>query len=231
MVSNRDCIYINGESSDKYDIYIDTPPVPPMAIKRGTLYKVGGESDIFAEENGYENITVKIRAYSFYRPDFDNTEFNWWLNGAKTLQTSRFSKFFYKVLRVSVVSSSQIADGEKIKYEISFLCEPFKYFADNPEIKLEVLTTVENNGKIFCRPIYNFTISGNFAIDVNGEIFTVYNDKESRNVTIDCENMMVYDDDKSFLRNSGYFPLLNVGTNKIKIAGANSGKVKMNARC
>lgn len=230
MVS-KDYIYINGVSSNDYGLYIDTPPIPPMMVRRGSLYSTGAENDGFTDENGYDNITVKIRAYSFFQPDFDNTELNWWLNGAKTLQTSRFSKYFYKVLKVSAISSSQIAEGQRIMYEIFFLCQPFKYFVDNQPIELKPLTIIENKGKIFSRPIYKFKISGEFKIAVNNVFFTVENTEKDREITIDCENMVVYDAEKHFLRTVGNFPLLNIGNNRVGILGATTGTVKVNARC
>lgn len=189
-VSSKDYIYINGVSSNTVGLYIDMPPVPPIALRRGTNYNVGGEADAFSLENGYDDITVKIKAFVFYAEDFDNSELNSYLNNVKTLQTSRNTKFYYKVKRVTSVSASVSADGKKIKYDISFLCYPFKYYVENPEIPLTHGIIIENKGKLFSRPVFRFNVSGTLKLDVNGTAITVFNMRNDADVVVDCERMI-----------------------------------------
>lgn len=232
MINSKDYIYINGVSSDTVGLYIDTPPVPPTALRRGTSYNLGGEADVFSLENGYDDITVKIKAFVFFAEDFDNSELNSYLQNVKTLQTSRNTKFYYKVKRVTSVSASVSADGKKIKYEISFLCYPFKYFVDNPEIPLTHGIIIENNGKLFSRPVFKFTVSKMFKLAVNGTELTVFNKQNDADVVVDCERMIAYSGNE-MLKTSGYFPMLAVGQNKVTW-GAQSltaASVIVNARC
>lgn len=232
MINSKDYIYINGVSSDTVELYIDTPPVPPMALRRGTNYNVGGEADAFSLENGYDDITVKIKAFVFYAEDFDNSELNSYLNNVKTLQTSRNTKFYYKVKRVTSVSASVSADGKKIKYDISFLCYPFKYYVENPEIPLTHGIIIENKGKLFSRPVFRFNVSGTLKLDVNGTAITVFNMRNDADVVVDCERMIAYSGNE-MLKTSGYFPMLAVGQNKITWAAreVSSASVIVNARC
>lgn len=233
-IKSKDYIYINGVSSDSVGLYIDTPPLPPTALRRGSSYNVGSEADGFSLENGYDDITVKIKAFVFYAKDFDNSELNSYLNGAKTLQTSRNTKFYYKVKRITSVSASVMSDGEKIKYEISFLCYPFKYYVDNPEIPISNGAIIENTGKLFSRPVFRFTVTGPLQLTVNGSRFDVENNEVDREIVIDSETgrMMAYSGNV-MLRTSGYFPLLAVGQNKISWSAysTKSASVIVNARC
>lgn len=231
-VSSKDYIYINGVSSNTVGLYIDMPPVPPIALRRGTNYNVGGEADAFSLENGYDDITVKIKAFVFYAEDFDNSELNSYLNNVKTLQTSRNTKFYYKVKRVTSVSASVSADGKKIKYDISFLCYPFKYYVENPEIPLTHGIIIENKGKLFSRPVFRFNVSGTLKLGVNGTAITVFNMRNDANVVVDCERMIAYSGNE-MLKTSGYFPMLAVGQNKITWAAREvlSASVIVNARC
>lgn len=232
MINSKDYIYINGVSSDTVGLYIDTPPVPPMALRRGTNYNVNAEEDAFSLENGYDDITVKIRAFVFFADDFDNSEIYAFLNGAKTLQTSRNSKFFYKVKRITGVSANSSADGKRINYEITFLCNPFKYYVDNIEIPLTNGAIIENNGKIFSRPVFKFNVTRTLVLDVNGTELTVYNKEDNADVIIDCEKMIAYSGTQ-MLMTAGYFPLLAVGQNMIKwnARESSSASVIVNARC
>lgn len=231
-VSSKDYIYINGVSSNTVGLYIDMPPVPPIALRRGTNYNVGGEADAFSLENGYDDITVKIKAFVFYAEDFDNSELNSYLNNVKTLRTSRNTKFYYKVKRVTSVSASVSADGKKIKYDISFLCYPFKYYVENPEISLTHGIIIENKGKLFSRPVFRFNVSGTLKLDVNGTAITVFNMRNDADVVVDCERMIAYSGNE-MLKTSGYFPMLAVGQNKITWAAREvlSASVIVNARC
>lgn len=233
-IKSKDHIYINGISSDSVGLYIDMPPVPPMAIRRGSSYNTGSEADVFSLENGYDDITVKIKAFVFYAEDFDNSEFYSYLNGAKTLQTSRNTKFYYKVKRVTSVSASVTADGNNIKYEISFLCYPFKYYVDNPEIPITNGIVIENKGKLFSRPVFRFTVTGPLQLTVNGSIFNVENNDADQEIVIDCENgRMIAYSGNVMLRTKGYFPMLAVGQNKItwNAYSTKSASVIVNARC
>lgn len=152
------------------------------------------------------------------------------------MQTSRNTKFYYKVRKVSSVSASVSIDGKKIKYEISFLCDPFKYYVENPEIKLKNGDIVENNGKLFSRPVFKINASGEFTVDVNGTQITINNPSDSQpiDIVIDCEKMIVYTGNE-MLKTSGKFPLLAVGNNKITWSGQNADNISMsvivNGRC
>lgn len=231
-IKSKDYIYINGISSDSVGLYMDIPPVPPMALRRGSSYNVGGETDVFSLENGYDDINIKIKAFVFYAEDFDNSGLYSYLNGAKTLQTSRNSKFYYKVKRITSVSPSVASDGKMIKYEITFLCEPFKYYVDNPEISISNGMIVENRGKLFSRPVLRFTVTGNLKITVNGSQLEIENTENEKEIVIDSERMIAYSGNQ-LLKTSGYFPMLAVGQNKISWTAdsAKNVSVEVNSRC
>jgi len=218
---SQDYILINGNSSHDVGLWIDTPPVPPMAKQRYTQYQTGADTDSVISDDSFENIIVKITAYQFFTPDFDNRKIYHFLKDAKTLQTSRFSDFYYKVLKVFVQNPESSHNGSRIKYQIEFECEPFKYSISNimQEISPGIIL---NSGNRYCRPLWvvvpdaeHIGDEGRCELKVNGETFTIFNGLKVP-CCIDCQKIAVYTETEIITqRTSGKFPFLASGENSV----------------
>lgn len=217
---SQDYILINGNSSHDVDLWIDTPPVPPMAKRRYTQYQTGADTDSVIPDDSFENISIKITAYQFFTPDFDNRRIYHFLKDAKTLQTSRFSDFYYKVLKVFVQNPESSHNGSRIKYQIEFECEPFKYSISNimQEISPGIIL---NSGNRYSCPLWVVNPTSGIAGDaqckltVNGEEFVIYNGLQVP-CCIDCQKMVAYTETEIITqRTSGKFPFLASGDNSV----------------
>lgn len=187
---SKDFFKINGVSSETVGIYVDTPPVPPMAHKKYTNYFYDVDDDYV-----YEDIKFTIRFFTFYNEDFDNSAIYAFLHNAETLEISRLSGYYYKIKDFEVQQPNVSYDGAKIEYQVDFTLEPFKYKTDNPEIELDTTseTTVINNGTHFCKPTFNISLAGDsgqtdVSIYVNDVEFKI-EDVGSGNIVVDSETM------------------------------------------
>lgn len=219
--NSPDYILINGKSSHDVGLWIDTPPVPPMAKQRYTQYQTGADTDSVLPDDSFENIIIKVTAYQFFTPDFDNRKIYNFLKDAKTLQTSRFHDFYYNVLKVYVNSPESSSNGSRIKYQIEFECEPFKYSTSNIMQEIENQATVINSGNRYSRPLWVVTpieeiqSEGICDLTVNGETFRIYNGLDTP-CCIDCQRMVVYTNTEIITqRATGKFPFLASGENII----------------
>ncbi len=237
-IESPDYIYINGVPGSDVGLYVDTPPVPPMPIQRGNSYKNGGLTDTYILEDSYDDITLKIKCFVFFSDNFDNSNINEYLSNPKTLQLSRLNKYYYKVRKITSVSVSQSFDGKKIKYEITFLCEPFKYFIDNPLIEVKSGDILTNRGNLICQPTYYIVGERTTEIifAVNGTEFGIELSKANEEIIVDCGQMIAYQviDGTPIMRTTkGLFPFMAAGQNKIVVTGPNritSMKIKLNER-
>lgn len=212
-LTSKDYIIVNGVNSNTIGLYIDTPPVPPMARQRYTEYQTGSDTDGVSPDGTFENIILPITAYQFFTENFDNRDIYNFLKGAKTIQTSRFNDYYYKVQKFFVSASESKYNGKRIRYTIDFECQPFKYAIENPmeDISAGYIT---NRGNRYSRPIWTITGSGTGLFTVNGETLTIYN--LNGTIAIDCEKMIAYY--KNAIANAstiGKFPFLAVGENYV----------------
>ncbi|MBR1527667.1 MAG: hypothetical protein IJ642_00015 [Oscillospiraceae bacterium] len=213
-IISSDYIIVNGISSNTIGLYIDTPPVPPMAQQRYTEYQTGADTDGVSPDDTFENIRLTVTAYQFFSENFDNTVIYDYLKNAKTLRTSRFSNYEYRVQKLSGVQTESQHNGKKIKYQINFDCKPFKYAVENPMEDISQGTII-NTGNRYCKPVWTITGEGEEAhLIVNGEVLKIFNLHDT--LAIDCEKMLAYY--PNAIANSstlGNFPFLAPGDNTI----------------
>lgn len=219
MVTSPDYFYVNGVSSETVGLYVDTPPVPPLATQRITKWSTGLDMDSFSPDDVWENITLTVNAYVFFPESFNLGAVYAFLADAKTLQLSRFATRYLKVVQVNGVTPQQQHDGRRIKLQIKFTCSPFKYHTSNPEHTMDGQHVyLENTGTRFSRPIYkiNHSLLGETTLSVNGETMIISKDAANP-IIVDCEKMLAYSEgghnETKFTR--GLFPFLNVGDNLI----------------
>lgn len=214
MISD-DYILVNGVSSATVGLWVDTPPVPPMARQRVTTWQTGGDMDVTAPDDAYEDIKIPVSAYVFFRRgDFDLSRIYAFLSDAKTLQLSRFANRFFKVRSVDGITPQAQYDGQRIKIAIAFTCAPFKYHVSNGEITPS--GTVENPGTRYARPVYKIMHSGGCTLTVNGEVLTVAAGASSP-IFVDAERMAAYDQNGAVQtqHTAGLYPFLQPGLNTV----------------
>lgn len=215
-IVSGDYILINGISSNTVGLYIDTPPVPPMAKQRYTQYQTGADTDSVSPDDSFENITLTVNAYQFFAESFDNRAVYDFLKNAETLQTSRFVNFLYKVQKFSVQNPQASFDGKKIQYRIDFECEPFKYAVEN---SLQTISagTITNLGNRYSRPVWVVTGNGggDCILTVNGAEFKIGGNLNTA-CCVDCQRMMAYTSTAVVTQTTtGKFPFLAVGENTV----------------
>ena len=232
--TSPDFIKVNGVLSSAVGLWIDTPPVPPMAQQRITSAKGGLDFDISVRDDVWDDITLKIDAYVFFTSDdFDLSPVYAYLADAQTLEISRFPGFYFKVRSVKAVSPQHQHDGERVKLSLQFVCKPFKYFTDNEYIPFDG-EKITNPGTRFCRPVYHITGAQTVTLTVNGSAFTI-SGAESEDLYIDSERLLCWRMNGAAAENilpktSGQFPFLQPGSNNVSIS-AGTLTVKLNARC
>lgn len=215
-IISPDYILINGISSNTVGLYIDTPPVPPMAHQRYTQYQVGADTDIVSSDDSFENIKITVNAFQFFPENFDNRTIYEFLKDAQTLQTSRFHNFLYRIQKLTVQNPESSHNGKKIRYRIDFECEPFKYAVENP---MEDISqgSITNFGDRYSRPVWTVTGNGggDCILTVNGEEFKIFNNLNEA-ACLDGERMMVYTNSQIITQHtSGNLPFLAVGENSV----------------
>lgn len=234
MILSKDWFKINGVSSDTVGIYVDTPSVPPMAQQRYMQYTTGTDEDGTTPDDTYEDIEYVLTFYTFNRTDFDNSDIYAFLANAKTLEISRLNGFYFKVRQVYVDTPENVMKGEKIRYTITFILAPFKYFTSEEEITLKNGSIVTNYGTRYCKPTFYITTSdnGDVTIIVNGATFQLLNLVKGQTVTVDTSRYIAYvGNEILYNRTVGQFPFLASGDNYISWSGSVSSlKVLKNER-
>ena len=169
-------------------------------------------------DDSFESIQVVVKCYTFFPQDFDNRDIYGFIFPAKTLKTSRFSDCFYKVQSVSVSSPKSIQNGQRVQYDITFTCEPFKYAVENPRVDVVNGTNVHNTGNRFAKPSYTIEGTGDVALITSGVPFSITG--LNGVATIDSEKGLAYTaTDIINVYTSGNFPLLMPGQNVVGWTG------------
>lgn len=213
-----DYILINDVSSNTVNVWIDTPPMPPKAVKKTQSISIPGREDVITTNGEYEDIELPIIAYVFEK-DYNPSALYEWMENAQTLKTSLSSDYYYKVKKVNGVTPSYSGHG-KYRLDLSFICDPYRYSTANSKKESTAKSfTINNAGKAYSKPVYIVHGSGEItlkAIDDANKI-TVYNVTDK--VTIDCERLIAYDSNNNPLITAGLFPFLNAGNNSITVTG------------
>ena len=220
-LTSQDYFIVNGTSSATVGLYVDTPPVPPMAQQRVTTWATGIDMDSASPDDVWENITLTLNTYVFFRDDdFSLADVYAFLADAKTLQLSRFTNRFFKVRQVKAVTPQMQYDGQRIKIQISFICAPFKYHVDNEEIVVNT-DIITNPGTRYSRPVYKITHSGACTLTVNGQELNIASAASSP-IFIDAERMFAYNSagENQTKYTTGKYPFLQPGQNAIASTGS-----------
>lgn len=197
-IISPDYFTLDGVSSASAGIYVDTPPVPPMAKQRYTTWQTALDSDGCTPDDVFDNITLTFSCYCFFTENFDMSALYSFLQGKRTLQYTRMPGRFFKIRQLGGITPAQQYDGKRIKMSISFICDPFKYHTANSAVTPEN-SGVTNPGTRFSRPIYNIVKSSAGAeakVTVNGQVLKLLSGSP-QNVTVDAERMIAYNTDNN----------------------------------
>lgn len=233
VITSPDFLIVDGVSSETIGLYIDTPPVVPMAAQRVSQWATGIDADFFQQDDVFDPVKISIPAYLFFRKsDFDLSNVYAFFANAKKIQLSRFSGRYLKIRAVSGITPAHQWDGERIKMKIDLLCDPFKYFSSNEPFSV-IDPAVTNPGTRYSRPLYKITHSGSGCnLVVNGQICKIQSWTDKNGITtqppspiwIDAERMIAYSMTGTQKVNAtkftdGAFPFLMPGQNTAYTTG------------
>lgn len=232
-IISPDSFILDGVSSASVGLYVDTPPVPPLAKQKYTTWQNAADSDGCTPDDVFNNITLTFSCYYFFAEDFDLSALYSFLQDKKILQYSRMPDRFFKIRQLSGITPAQQYDGKRIKLSISFICDPFKYHIVNEWITPEN-NVVTNPGTRYSRPIYKITHSGACAISVNNQVLqiaqkvttvnsdgTTTDEYSASPIYVDAEKMVAYDGNNTNQTKftTGPFPYLSPGENLVTVSG------------
>ena len=225
-IQSPDYFTIDGVSSETVGLYVDTPPIPPLAKQRYTTYKTGVDMDVSTPDDVFENITLSFSCFMFMKnDDFSLSAVYGFLQSGNKLAFSRFPNRYFKIQQLGGVNPSQQYDGNKIKLSVSFICSPFKYHTSNDEISPEN-NIINNPGTRYSRPLYKIVKSsaGSAAsITVNQTDTLQLLATSPQAVTVDAEHMIAFETsgthDNCTRFTYGLFPFLSPGANVITCDG------------
>lgn len=156
---SKDKMYINGVSSDTVGIFVDTPPMPPMAEEIVEEINIIGRAESNYYHTGtYKDITITVNCYIFDYGDHPDLIYKY-LRGAKTLSFSSADDYYYKVKRVAGLTPSYNGKG-KNTLSVQFICSPFKYAVNQQTVTFQrgedetKTVQVFNAGTVYAEPIF-----------------------------------------------------------------------------
>lgn len=231
VLTSPDYVIMDGVSSETVGLYIDTPPVVPMAQQRYSQYSVGVDADIFRRDDVFEPIKISIPGYVFFRgTDFDLSAVYAFFVNAEKIQLSRFADRYLKIRAVSGITPAHQYDGARIKIKIDLICDPFKYFSSNEPFSPDD-PIITNPGTRYSRPVYKITHNGACQLVVNGQRLKIYSTAPSP-IFIDSGRMIAYSstDQNATMHTEGIFPFLAAGENIVYTTGDSTLEITGNWR-
>lgn len=220
-MTGKDYIILDGISSKEVGLYVDTPPLPPMALRKYSMFETEelGQS-LTLGHDFFEDVTLNISCFVFdYGKNIDINAVYAWLRGKQKLQTSIYNDWYYYIKQIPAVLPSYSGKG-LYKLDISFVCSPYRYNINNDIITVDKKDTVITvDGTYYTRPVYKIFGSGEITLIVNDDTehaLTIYD--VSDYVVVDCEKMMIHKDGV-WQKNKGVLPFFDVGANVVSFAG------------
>ncbi|CAI3193080.1 phage tail domain-containing protein [Clostridium neonatale] len=230
---NRSYIFYNNINSNDLGLIIENiPEIPTSNYNYDTIEVDGGEN--LTIENGFSDIEFKIDFAYFAEPEeylMKKQRIDRWLisNANKYLIYSLDEFSAYKVKKVAIDSTTTTSRSVR-HFTVTFTCVGLKYLSSG--LKPLVLTSsgieLNNFGTYESKPILKIYGSGNVAVNINGNSFTVKN--ISSYVVIDSELKECYKDSTNMGKNmTGDYPILSIGKNTISWIG-NITKIELTPR-
>lgn len=209
-------------TSNDIGIWVDTPPMPPMAeqVYREINIPDREESLTVADET-YKDIDLPVKAYIFDNA-YDMTTVYSWLRGAKKLRF-KDDDYYYRVKQVKPPTLNYQGHG-KTMITLNFVVSPFRYLkVDTTVISTQNTFTVQNLGNVYCRPQYKIFGSGTITLKVDDDNNKIKITGVDGYVIVDAERMLIYKDSSTFLSGEGVIPFLDVGSSEVTVVPQSSG--------
>ena len=201
-ITSKDKMIINGISSDRVGLYVDTPYMPPMPELNANTFNTGSEESTIINELQFQDITITVTGFLF-ESRYNPYELYRYLISAKKLSFSTNPRIYYRVKHVYGVSP-QYAGMQKNRLEMQFVCSPFRYAVTNQKMaytndepETEKTVSIYNQCPIFINPVYKAT---DFLSGATGIEITVNSEKVTFTLpatppdtfVIDIDNQTVY---------------------------------------
>lgn len=237
-VTSVDFFALDGISCSDVGLWCDTPPIQVLADERGNNFQVGADEDLYRSDDSFNDIQFRFTAYAFFAEDFDQSNVYAFLHGKSKLTMSRNIGYYWKIRSISC-NPSQSVDGQRIRYQITVKCAPFRYVDNEEEITLTSPANVQNAGTRYCKPVYTLHLTsaeGAGSITVNGQTVAINIPVTtgSTDFVIDSERQIAYAGNNSIYTKytSGIFPWMGVGQNYVSFGGiVGSVTIQRNERC
>lgn len=205
-------------TSNDIGIWVDTPPMPPMAEQvYRELTIPDREENLTVADESYKDIQLAVKAYIFDNA-YDMTTVYSWLRGAKKLRF-KDDDYYYRVKKVLPPTLNYSGHG-KTMITLNFVVSPFRYLkVDTTVISTQTTFTVQNIGNVYCRPQYKIFGSGNITFQVDDPSNAITVKDVDGYAIIDAERLLIYKD-SDFLESEGVIPFLDTGTSTVTISGS-----------
>lgn len=210
----------NGTYSKAVRVFVVERPPIPKARKILEYQKIPARGTVTFDTGAYEDINLTFKCAIVGIDVIDQTMLlNNWLDGDGILRLDYLEGFFFKVKDV-------IFDGTNVdcvtgEFEVTFVCDPFKYY----DVGLEVITVTETKEVIApeffykSEPLIKIYGNGSGIIVLNEDILTIKDIDEY--IYIDSYSKNAYKDAKTNLNNkvTGYFPMLEERVTSVTFSG------------
>ena len=208
-------------TSNDIGIWVDTPPMPPMAEQVYREINIPDrEENLTVADESYKDIPLAVKAYIFDNA-YDMTTVYSWLRGAKKLRF-KDDDYYYRVKKVLPPTLNYSGHG-KTMITLNFVVSPFRYLKVDPAvISTSNTTTVQNLGNVYCRPQYKIFGSGTIKLQVDDSTNAVTVSDVDGYCIIDAERMLIYKD-STFLSATGIIPFLDTGSSSVVVTPLSSG--------
>lgn len=198
------------------DMGVKVTSLPPFQLSTENINEItpDGYDGSLIEVLGFKSNTKVVECD--YKGDNSESILEW-LDGTGEVQFSNIPGYFYKAKINNQIPLSEILRNNLYEFQISFLCQPFRYFIDGKKlINITKSGTVLNNfGNQIAKPVMTITGSGNITITINNRSFTLTGLTGSITIISEIESVL---DDKGGIMD-GDFPYFDVDKNAISWSG------------
>ncbi|WP_238902667.1 distal tail protein Dit [Clostridium sp. YIM B02506] len=224
----------NKDSVLDFECYLSKRPAIPLTIEDVENIKVEGRSGTLTRRLGtYQDKIIRCNFVLLSKKDFARKvdSIAEWLNNIEdnSLIFSFDRDRIYKVKSIAISDNIEEELDYYGSFEVTFVCEPFKYPIYEPTMILESFpTTIYNNGSIYTDPYLKIYASGNITLTTNDDTITINNVNEY--VELDSTFFLCKKGSTNMMNNkNGGFPQLQKGENTIGVTGSVS-KIEIDIR-
>lgn len=208
-------ITFNNITSESLGLIVTKTPVPPCQQQSYETVYVPDGPTLYNDSKTRENVSILIEC-TVIEPG-KLRQIYAAMQGAGNLILSNEPDVYYKAHCKSLTPTNIAQYMNAIVFE--FDCEPYAYAVSNDPVNVtDNDTALEVGGSYFCQPVYKIYGSGDITLTVNRtnkplKLFSV-----DGYATVDSTLLMCHKDG-TLVKNSGFLPFLEVGTNRIQWNG------------